>query len=491
MLAMSTAALLADDRASVDELEDLLWRPYTRVSFDKSGRLRSPEEQLGDLADAFARRRQRWQLGEGYQDEGSAGPRSTAKRPDFDRLLADLEGRRFGAQGLALWEVSRSTRRVGVMSRIVELCEKQGIYIYVWNHGRAYDPRRTRDWETLMEEALDAEKESRKTSERVRRSSRSDAAAGRYGGGRRPFGFQANGIEHNDEEAALVRELAELLLAGKTTRWLAAELNRRGVTTTAGNDWHPGPLAQLLRSPRLAGHRVHHGEIVKRDAWPAILDEITHRRVLACLANRAPVGRRGRTPWMLTGLLRCELCGAALVGNTDSASTGGARRYQCRKGPGYHGCGKVRIKAEPLEELLGDLATERLADVEARRSAEASAESDAPELAELAQIATERTEAIEDRRIMGRAAFTELMAKLERDEAAVNARIAAKVAQEQPLDLAAAQGGRPWAALELEEKRDRLRALISAVTVAPASRPGSTVFEGARVAEGDRIDWKA
>ncbi len=191
------------------------------------------------------------------------------------------------------------------------------------------------------------------------------------------------------------------MLGGATIRELAGELNERGVRTPGtkdnpeGNAWHPGALRAMLAGPRLAGLRTHRNTVIAtsrpdgKAEWPPIISEDEHSRVKAMLDSRSPVGRRGRTPWLLTGLLRCELCGAALCSNTDSASTGGARRYQCRKGTGFHGCGGVRIKAEPVEELLALVATERLANVEARRGADAGPD-DSGELAELSRIAAQR-----------------------------------------------------------------------------------------------------
>lgn len=324
------------------------------------------------------------------------------------------------------------------------------------------------------------------------------AEAGKVPGGRRAFGYSEDGKTKHPEEAPIVAELVARVLGGATCRELAAELNARGVKTTAGNEWHPGPLRQMLAGPRIAGLRSHKGRIVAGlpgqapTEWAAIIDADQRARLLATLDARSPIGRRGRTPWLLTGLLRCESCGEPLVSNTDSKATGGARRYQCRPRAGHAAaCGAVRIKAEPLEELLGALATERLADVEARQGAEPGPD-DSAELAELNKVAADRLAVAEAGAQLSLANRLEEYAALDRRQRAVEARLAGRVREAAPLALVAAEGfvGRPWADLELAEQRRILEALIDHIAVAPASKPGSTKFEAGRVTAPGRIAWR-
>lgn len=488
---------LRNDWIDLDALDEVIWREYLRVSQDASGRLRSNEEQHGDNVRDLDRKRG-WIAGEAYTDEGSASRYQRKRRAGFDELIADLEAGRFGAHVLVIWEASRGTRRVSEMAHLLELCEEQGVCIYVTTHHRLYNPRITRDWRTLMEEALDAEVEVRKTSERVRRATKADAGVGSWSGGARPFGYEGPGMtEVNADEAREFRRcVAELLgPAPKSLRWLATDLNRRGIVTSKGGVWHPGALQKVLASPRYAGKRTRHGQVVGDAEWPAIIDEVTHKRIVAVLANRTRVGQRGRNAWMLTGLLRCgrtlpdgSTCEASLVGNVIK----GARRYVCRKGPGLKGCGGLGIKADPLEELLGDLATERLADAIARRNA-ATGVDDTAELDELAEIAVLRAEANEDRsagRFPNRSDYFDLLDRLAHRQKDVDARLAAKVRDKAPLDLIAGEGGRPWRALDVDEQRARLAAIIDHVTVGPSPKRGVREFEAERVTAPGRIAWR-
>lgn len=478
----------------LDDLDDVHAREYLRVSFDESGRVRSNDEQHDENVPLIERRG--WKLGERYEDVGSASKYQRRRRPDFDRLLADLEGGTFDAHVLILWESSRGSRKVSEWSRMLEACETTGVRVFVTQHRWLYDPSVPRDWKALMDEAVDSEHESRKTSKRVRRSTNADAVAGRFGGGRRPFGFEADGVTVRTDEAAVIRDCVRAVIGGKTTRSIAADLNRQGITTSAGNAWHPGVLRKMLASPRLAGHRTHHGEIARRDAWPAIVDEITHRRLVAVLAARPRAGQRGRSPWVLTGFLRCERCGATLSGQQDVRGT---RRYVCRKAPGYHGCGRLVIKAEPTEARLGDLVMLRLVDTDARRGADSGLDDDSVDLVELDEIEADIAALIVERGKGKRnggidtSEFRSIKDQLDARKAAANARIAARTRETTSLSFVIAEGyvGRTWRALDVDEQRTILEALIEHVTIGPATTIGSTKFETARVDAEGRIVWKA
>lgn len=311
------------------------------------------------------------------------------------------------------------------------------------------------------------------------------AHEGKVHGGRRAFGYSPDGRQVDPVEAEVVRDLVRRVIGGANCRELAAELNANGVRTAAGNDWHPNALKAVIAGTRIVGLRTYKGEVVAKAEWPAIISADEHALVVAMLATRAPVGRRGRTPWLLTGLLRCEVCGASLSSNTD---TGGTRRYVCRKAPGYKGCGGVGIKAEPVEERLADLVALRLVDLDGRGP---EVDDGSADRAELDRIACERIEVTESG--LSFAARSAEHAALDRRQSAVEGRLAAAVRQTSPLAFVIAEGyqGRPWASLEIAERRVVLHALIDHVTVGKATKRGSTAVELSRVDGPGRIVWKA
>lgn len=79
----------------------IVGRDLVRVSRDRTGRGKSPDEQHTDHRRSAERNG--WELrGPSYRDVGSASKFATKAREDFQRLLADLEHDRFDADVLML-----------------------------------------------------------------------------------------------------------------------------------------------------------------------------------------------------------------------------------------------------------------------------------------------------------------------------------------------------------------------------------------------------
>ncbi|ONK25217.1 hypothetical protein BLX87_00960 [Bacillus sp. VT-16-64] len=132
---------------------------------------------------------------------------------------------------------SAISRRVGEWVDLIDLCKEREVRIWVTTHGRLYDPANARDRRTLLEDAVDAEYESDKTSERIRRNVRAAAEAGRPHG-KNVYGYQRvyDGktrellrVDEHLEQAAIVREAARRVLAGESFYAIAKDFNLRGI----------------------------------------------------------------------------------------------------------------------------------------------------------------------------------------------------------------------------------------------------------------------
>lgn len=214
------------------------------------------------------------------------------------------------------------------------------------------------EFEIGIRATMDRE-ESKKTSERLRDMKVKHAAEGRpSGGGRTPFGYERNGRTIVPAEAEMIRDAARRLLAGEGVSSICRDWNQRGLVTNAGNPWRAGTLRNVLLNARLAGLRVHRGEIVGDASWPAITDRTTWERLQTELHDPARAQIRTGRVSLLYGVARCGRpgCGAKLV----VASLGGRPAYRCQKGPGKPGCGGLAIVAEPLEALVTEMVLDAL-----------------------------------------------------------------------------------------------------------------------------------
>jgi DNA invertase Pin-like site-specific DNA recombinase len=92
-----------------------------------------------------------------------------------------------------------------------------------------------------------ATNESSTKSRRVKRKMLQNAEAGLpHGGYRRPFGYDDDKITVRQDEAQVIRPLAERFLAGESLRSLATWLEEQGVKTVSGKPWRTPTVRSIL-----------------------------------------------------------------------------------------------------------------------------------------------------------------------------------------------------------------------------------------------------
>ena len=80
----------------------------------------------------------------------------------------------------------------------------------------------------------------------------------------------------NPEEAAVIRECVDRVLAGQALWKICNDLNSRDITTSTGRVWQTVVLRQMLLRWRNCGVRTHHGKEVGPGQWEPIIDRPTH-----------------------------------------------------------------------------------------------------------------------------------------------------------------------------------------------------------------------
>jgi site-specific DNA recombinase len=198
--------------------------------------------------------------------------------------------------------------------------------------------------------------------------------------GRIPYGYA---IDEQGEwtvvedEARIVREIISNVANRATLYSESKRLNDEGVPSPGyrfrGDEarratglWSPSTVRDIVRQTAYSGvHRVRiEGEgIIERPAPPIAAVGLRERAEAQLAKNRSCAGelrKRGRK-YLLSGLVRCGICGLACTGRTSPARvSGGSRKYS------YYGCISYRtdrgggalphrapnIPAEWLEELV-------------------------------------------------------------------------------------------------------------------------------------------
>jgi site-specific DNA recombinase len=325
---------------------------YARISSDQSGERLGVQRQLEDCRRLAAEKG--WPVYAEYVDNDISAFRGKA-RPEYARLLADIEGGRVDA--VVAYHQDRLTRRPMEWEQFVELCDQAGVQqlatvtsdISFGNDNGMLVARIT---------AAVAANESARKSARIKRKIQQNVELGiPNGGAQRPFGYEADKMTVRESEAEIIRAVVDRFLAGESLRSLVAWMTSEGIPTPgSADDWRTPTLRAIILSGRIAGLRDHHGEAVGPAAWPALISVEKHHQIRAMFQTKKISGRRAPRSYLLSGMLRCGKCGNRLY----SSIRGDRRRYVCMAGPDHGGCGRLTIVAQPVEEWIAAAVLMRL-----------------------------------------------------------------------------------------------------------------------------------
>lgn len=329
---------------------------YVRISRDIAGQglgVARQEEDCRAQAKALG-----WEVAQVYVDNDVSATSARA-RPGYTRLLDDLRSGDIGA--IVAWHPDRLYRKVTDLAELIDVCKAHNVQIATVNasHIDLSSPTGRMVAGIL---AYVAVHEVEHKSERWARSWRQGRERGApVTNSNRLFGYARDGQTVVESEAAVLREVADRLLAGETLGALLRDLDRREVRTTLGNVWRQQGLKGCLLNPRLAGLSTHQGEILGDGNWEPILDRETWESLRGLLNSRNRP--RGPRKYVLGGLLFCGKCGYRMVSSSDK----GHGMYRCPKRPAMPGCGGVTGRADYVEQVVEEFARVRLDDPEVRR----------------------------------------------------------------------------------------------------------------------------
>lgn len=123
----------------------------------------------------------------------------------------------------------------------------------------------------LHELVARAEREARRTSERMRLMARHRARKGLHqNGSRRPYGHTADWHSLVPHEAELLNEAAKRVAAGEAVFAIARDFTAREIpTVTRKTTWQHDVLRQMLLNARMVGKREYDDVLIDVDYMPA------------------------------------------------------------------------------------------------------------------------------------------------------------------------------------------------------------------------------
>lgn len=274
---------------------------YDRLSEDRAGDAASIENHLQSCRDHAASRG--WTVVAEEVDRDKSGYKKGVKRPAWDRVVRAVE--RGEVDRFLAWKFDRLSRQgISFVGKVLDLCESHDVTFSTVVEAGAIDTSTPTGRIIMSVVAELARAESESLSER--QDLRHQAAAERgemHAAGRRPYGYGYDGAVIEDE-AVVIREVADRLVRGDSLRAVARSLNERGEPTSGGGRWQHQNVRAMITSDRLVGRRVHNGEVYA-GTWTPILTEDQHAAVLASqrISGRPP-GTRSTPPALGTGGLR-------------------------------------------------------------------------------------------------------------------------------------------------------------------------------------------
>lgn len=328
-----------------------------------------------------------------FVDNNRSAWQRNRKRPGWDAMLEGMQAGRF--QHLIVYHPDRLMRQPYDLEELLKISDDFDVTL----HGQANrrDLSDPDDRFFLRIEVAHACRSSDDTSRRLKDAFADKARGGRpHVTGRRRFGYQANGVDIELEEAAAVREMYARYLDGQSPMEITQWLRDLQVPTVTGAPWNVVSVRRILKSPHVTGLLVFHGEVVGEGDWPAIIDrgtweEVQERRTYRASAHK----QRPHKFFLLRGLVTCTKCGRRMSG-TRKGRTGGSS-YSCNGLPKYDGdqtCSRT-IHADKLEAFVSDAAVKLLtdldvtgspSDVEPSEIEQAAVEAERTELAELKEM---------------------------------------------------------------------------------------------------------
>ena len=342
---------------------------YARVSSEKQDVDLSISGQLNALRKYAAE--QGHVIAKEYVEEAESG--RSSNRPVFQRMISDARRTPSFFQGILVWKLSRFARSREDSVVYKSLLRKHGVQVISISE-RFDDGPAGKMLEGMIE--LVDEFYSSSLAQDVVRGMREATSRGYWVMSNTPIGYrrvkvsdggrQRTKLDENPSTSWIVRRIFERALAGGGMKEIASSLNAEGIPSPTGKRWGKQVVHDILTNELYTGllvfgangrfHKEAGLEAVRvPDAFPALVKHDEFERVQQMLHSRAPQNlspRRAASRYLLSGLLHCGACGAAMFG--VAAKSGRYHYYTCATAYrlGRDACAMKSVRVDRLDRLV-------------------------------------------------------------------------------------------------------------------------------------------
>ncbi len=325
---------------------------YVRRSTDDEHQPYSIEAQDTRLA-AYIGSQPGWRQAARFADDASG---ASTGRPGLQRALA--AARAGVIDVLLVYRVDRLTRSLRDLVTLLDDLDRAGVVFR--SATEPFDTATAMGRMLVQMLGMFAQFERDTIIDRVIAGMERKAAAGKWKGGRRPFGYRvgpASTLNPDPDEAAVVRLVFGLYTQDRVgAKTIAHTLNERGHRTTTGGQWSAHQVLRVL------SNRIYLGELTFRGinatgCHPAIIDPAAFAEAQQILAVRGEDHAKraaNGSDYLLTGLMRCPSCGKAMIGTRAHGRSRVYRYYTCFTRIRYDTsrCAASRMDADAVEDAV-------------------------------------------------------------------------------------------------------------------------------------------
>ena len=313
---------------------------YARVSSDRQDVDLSVAAQLRALRDYADKNG--YIVAREYIDEAESG--RIADRPQFCRMLDEATRPDASFREILVWKFSRFTRKREHAVAFKSMLRKKGVRVTSITEHADDSPTGK-----LMEAIIESVDEfySENLAQEVLRGMREAASRGFWISAYAPYGYNRVMVQDGAKKRpkleleppldGVVRRIFQMAAQGASTLDITKTLNREGIASPKGNRWQKTTIHRILSNETYTGTLVwgtrardNVPPVRVEDAFPAIVSHQEFRKVARVLDSNAPKKvhpRRAASPYLLSGIVKCETCGKALTAH--EAKSGQFTYYVC------------------------------------------------------------------------------------------------------------------------------------------------------------------
>lgn len=297
-----------------------------------------------------------------YVDRGISG-KSITGRVELQKMMTNVKDRKFDE--VLVWKISRLSRKTIDLLKIVEEMNKNNVVFKSFSENFETETPMGRFALQMMGAVGELERNTIIDNVKLGMAQRS--REGHWNGGiclgyvSEPIigtrkGGNDTALKIVENEATTVRKIFSMYASGKGLRAIANQINREGYLTKRGNTFSTASITEIISNPLYVGKirfnryenwsekrrkgksenvilaEGNHEPIIGKDLWEKV------QLIKATKASKPMKNFEGH--YVLTGLVKCPVCGATMVGTRTTNTLKDGTKKVLR----YYSCGAARTK---------------------------------------------------------------------------------------------------------------------------------------------------